>query len=135
MSDFRPAYLDTSALLKLIVPEPESRALWAWLQHRPDQFTASLSRLEVARVLRRRKAAPTVMARADAVLSRIVAIHLDSPTLTTAMQLKDPLLRALDAIHLGAALSIGDYPEAFVTYDDRLAKAARRLRLAVASPA
>jgi uncharacterized protein len=134
LSDFRPAYLDTSAILKLIVPEPETQALWEWLQGWPDQFTSSLARVEIARALVRRKASPRVTARAEAVLSRLVTVHLDAPTLTTAARLKDPLLRALDAIHLGAALSIGDVPAAFVTYDDRLAQAARRLRLAVAQP-
>ena len=135
MSDFRPVYLDSSAVLKLVVPEAESRALWAWLHAWPDQFTSSLANVEVVRALRRRTSSATTMTRADAVMSAITTVHLDGAILKTAGQLKDPLLRSLDAIHLGAALSIGDYPEAFVTYDERLAAAARRLKMKVASPA
>jgi hypothetical protein len=44
------------------------------------------------------------------------------------------MLRSLDAIHLASALSIGDVPEAFITYDDRLAAAARKLKLHVLQP-
>jgi hypothetical protein len=44
------------------------------------------------------------------------------------------MIRSLDAIHLAAALSIGDYPDAFITYDDRLAAAARTLKLNVLQP-
>jgi predicted nucleic acid-binding protein len=43
-------------------------------------------------------------------------------------------VRSLDAIHLATALSCGDYPEAFITYDDRLAAAARTLHLNVLQP-
>jgi predicted nucleic acid-binding protein len=45
-----------------------------------------------------------------------------------------PRLRSLDAIHLASALAIGDYPEAFVTYDERLADAARAVGLKVLTP-
>jgi len=43
-------------------------------------------------------------------------------------------LRAPDAIHLATALSMGDHPEAFITYDARLAVAASKQRLKVAHP-
>ena len=45
-----------------------------------------------------------------------------------------PGLRSLDAIHLASALSTGDYPEAFVTQDERLADAARAVGLKVLAP-
>jgi predicted nucleic acid-binding protein len=44
-------------------------------------------------------------------------------------------LRTLDAIHLASALAIRDELEAFVTYDSRLADAARSAGLSVISPA
>ena len=134
MSDYRPAYLDTSALLKLIVPEAESRALWEWLAVWPDRFTSTLAQVEILRTLGRKKASTQTYSRAKAVLAAIEAIHVDRPVLTTAAQLKDPLLRSLDAIHLASALAIGDVPEAFVTYDTRLASAAGRLKMAVFAP-
>ena len=54
---------------------------------------------------------------------------------TLAGTIGPPRLRSLDAIHLASALSIGDYPEAFVTYDERLADAARAVGLNVLMPA
>ena len=134
MSDYRPAYLESSALVKLIVPEAESRALWDWLDGWPDRFTSTLAQAEILRTLRRKKASAQMFSRAEAVLAAIEAIHVDRPVMTTAGQLKDPLLRTLDAIHLASALAIGDLPEAFVTYDSRLARAARRLKMAVVAP-
>ena len=134
MSDYRPAYLDTSALLKLIVPEAESRALWEWLADWPDRFTSTLAQVESFRVLKRGKAPARTFSRAEAVLATVEAIHVDRPVLATAAQLKDPLLRSLDAIHLASALAIGELPEAFVTYDLRLARAAKRLKITVVAP-
>lgn len=134
MIDYRPVYLDTSALLKLVVAEAESGALVEWLHDWPDQLTSTLARVETMRRLKRKRASKAAFARAEAVLAAVDAIHLDGPVLSTAVALKDPLLRSMDAIHLACALSIGDVPEAFVTYDARLASAARRLKISVVAP-
>ena len=74
------------------------------------------------------------LSRADAMFEAMDIIALDRGVLELAARLKDPLLRSLDAIHLSCALSIGDVPEAFVTYDARLASAARRLKITVVAP-
>ena len=131
---FRPVYLDTSALAKLVVHERESGALRQWLLAWPDGVTTVLSRVEVARALRRLKATKVAHDRAAEVLRGIAMIRVDDQVLETASSLRDPLLRSIDAIHLASALSIGDAPEAFVTYDIRLAEAARRARLNVVAP-
>ncbi len=44
------------------------------------------------------------------------------------------LLRSLDAIHLAAALELGDELDGIVTYDERLSDAAALLGVAVISP-
>lgn len=44
------------------------------------------------------------------------------------------MLRTLDAIHLATALRLGSDLDAVVTYDNRLAEAARTLGLPVAAP-
>ena len=133
--NFRPVYLDSSAVVKLVLEEPETDALVAWLSDWPDRLTSALTDVEMARTLRRRQSGPVAVARARAVLGTMTRLRLDTAMLERAAAFKDPLLRSLDAIHLGAALSIGDYPEAFVTYDERLVAAARRLKMKVASPA
>ena len=62
-------------------------------------------------------------------------IALDDALLDRASDLGPSDLRSLDAIHLAAALSLGDDLGAVVTYDDRMAAAATGLGLVVAQPA
>jgi uncharacterized protein len=131
---FLPVYLDTSAILKLILPERESAALGLALTGWPDRLSSVLAEVECRRTLRRIDAPPAAWRRAEAVLEGLVLIRFDEPLLRLATHVGPPLLRSLDAIHLAAALSIGDYPEAFITYDDRLAEAARKLKLRVLQP-
>ena len=64
----------------------------------------------------------------------IALIRLDEPVQRLAGRIGPRELRSLDAIHLAPAVSCGDYPEAFITYDDRLAAAARTLNLNVLQP-
>jgi hypothetical protein len=120
--------------LKLVVPERETRALRAALATWPDWLSSRLSALECRRALRRAGAPPILLDRLDHVLAACTLLQFDEPTLRLAETIDPPELRSLDAIHLAAALSIGDYPEAFVTYDLRLASAARTLGLNVVSP-
>lgn len=129
-----PVYLDSSAIVKLVVPEPETAALIAVLEQWPDRVTSALAGAELYRALWRAGAGPAVRTRADAVLSSLVLLRIDDPVLSRAASFKDPLLRSLDALHLAAALSLGDDPGAFITYDARLAGAAAKRRLPVLHP-
>lgn len=131
---FRPVYLDTSALVKLVAAEPESTALIEALSQWTDPLSSALARVELHRALWRARAPKGVRARADDVLSRLVLVRIDEIVLARASAFSIPYLRALDAIHLATALSIGDDPEAFVTYDARLASAARQHGLRVGHP-
>jgi uncharacterized protein len=127
-------YLDSSAIVKLVMPEPETHALMEALQHWPDRVSSTAARVEVHRALWRARASRAVRSRADAVLSSLILIRIDEHVLSLAASLKDPLLRSLDSIHLAAALSMGDDPDSFVTYDARLAKAAAKQKLRVQHP-
>lgn len=129
-----PAYLDSSAIMKLILPEPQSEALEDALREWPDRLSSALASVECRRVLQRVGAPPAAGRRAEGVLGTITFIHLDEPVIRLAARVGTPLLRSLDAIHLATALSMGDYPDAFITYDDRLAAAARKLKLRVVQP-
>ena len=130
----RLLYLDASALVKLIRPEPESSALLAALGQWRERVTSSLSALEVRRALRRVKPTEADWRRAEA-LRRIGQIAIGEPILAAAAKLDPPELRTLGAIHLATALSLGNDLGALATYDRRLGEAARILQLEVLAPA
>jgi predicted nucleic acid-binding protein len=131
---FLPVYLDSSAIVKLVIPEPETDALVAALERWPDRVSAALARVEVHRALRRTGRPRAAHERADAVLDSLVLIRLDEPILDRAGSFANPQMRSLDAIHLAAALTIGDDPDALITYDARLARLARQEGLTVLHP-
>ena len=128
-------YLDTSALLKLVLDEPESEALEGWLAGRPGRpwSCSELVVVEVVRACRRvdDRAVPAVRA----LLAQLDLVPLDRALLDVAADLPGRHLRSLDAVHLAAAMSLGKALDVFVAYDARLLEAAQDARLPVASPA
>ena len=127
-------YIDTSALAKLVVAEPETPALQAWfadVDRRP--VSCDLARTELLRTVRR--AAPDHLVRARAVLDSVTLLDVSTAIFDHAGLLDPTTLRTLDAIHLAAALVLGDDLDAMVTYDDRLAEGALANGIAVISPA
>jgi predicted nucleic acid-binding protein len=127
-------YLDSSALVKLVVKEKESAALRRFLgEHTSDRLvTSALARTEVVRAVRAGGAA--VVARARLQLSRIDQVALAADLLDRAATLDPDTLRTLDAVHLSAALVVGGELQAIVTYDNRMAEASRALGLTVEAP-
>ena len=127
-------YLDASALIRLVQRERESVALWEWLSDRHESVSSSLAAVEVRRAVRRAGAGEAVLGIAEAVLERLTLVRIDEEVLALASRLPGRDLRTLDAIHVATALSLGDLPGAFVTYDRRLATAAARHGLSVVHP-
>jgi uncharacterized protein len=127
-------YLDTSAFVKLIRGERETSALQAFLRERPGAplVSSALLVVETRRAIVRQ--APDQLARADLLLTRIDQVDITRAVLEAASRLPDPELRSLDAIHLATALQLDQDLEALVTYDSRLAAAAGRQKLPVATP-
>ena len=126
-------YLDTSALVKLVVAEPETAALRAWWREQGGTPVASdLVRTELMRAVRR--AVPEAAVQAHAVLDALVLLQVSSRVLDVAGRLEPATLRSLDAIHLATALELGDELEGVVTYDDRLAEAAVAYGVSVVMP-
>jgi hypothetical protein len=127
------AYVDSSALLKLAVLEPETAALEARLLEYEGLVSSRLAVLECGRAARRashRRVLPAVRE----VLDAIYLLDITPPILDRATAADPPALRSLDAIHLATALSIGDATIELITYDDRLAAAARANGLSVVQP-
>jgi predicted nucleic acid-binding protein len=69
------------------------------------------------------------------VLDVVDVVEFDVAIARSAAALGPSALRTLDAIHLATAMALGPELDAFVTYDDRLAEAARAVGLPVVRPA
>lgn len=128
-------YLDPSALVKLVAPEPETPALLSRLGLHPDVVSSALARVEVLRAVARAGGRAKQVKRARDVLARVTLCAVDDPILNAAATLAPLDLRSLDAIHLATALSLGADLDGLVGYDHRLNAAAETLGLVVISPA
>jgi predicted nucleic acid-binding protein len=128
-------YLDSSAIVKFAVTERESGAIAAWREGLgSDQtlMTCELAIVEVVRAVRR------VGGDIDVAIAHLDALEqlvLDRELLIAAGHLQPFGHRTLDAIHLAAAIAAGEDLGGVVTYDDRMAGAARELGLDVLAPA
>jgi hypothetical protein len=125
-------YLDSSAIVKLVVREPESTALRSFLRSHRDRISCSLARTEVPRAVRH--LGPAAVRRTRLVLERVHLIRLDDSLLDAAATLNARVLRSLDAIHLAAAQLVAADLEVLVTYDARMAEAAAGLGFVVQAP-
>ena len=117
------AYVDSSAVLKLVVSEAETATLTAYLAARDALVASRLAVLECRRAVRRTSKKRVLQAVED-VFEAIYLLELSPAILDRAAAVDPPLLRSLDAIHLATAQSIGDPDLEIVTYDRRLAEAA-----------
>jgi uncharacterized protein len=126
-------YVDSSALVKLVVTELETAALRRYLRTRPDRVTSELSAAEVLRAALRRD--PELIDAARRTLYRIDRIALGSQLVERAGTLTPRGMRTLDALHIASALEIGEELEALVAYDHRLLEGAVAQRLPTVSPA
>lgn len=131
-------YADASALAKLVRDEPESEALRAFLAD-ADLVSCELILTELPRAIRRAAAhdprlpLETLIARAGELLDALALLPLDRGLLAAAGALAEPALRALDAIHVAAAVDLSPL-DAFVSYDERQSAAARLAGLRTVQP-
>lgn len=131
-------YADASALLKLVRREAETEALRAGLEG-ADLVSSELVLTEIPRALQRIAAADPKLSllpalrRAGELIEALVLYPVDRPLLRGAGALAEPALRTLDAIHVASAVELGPV-DAFVTYDERQAAAARLAGLKTMSP-
>ena len=130
----RLLYLDSSAIVKLVVRESETGALFAFLEEWPERISSALAQVEVLRALRRAGVTAADYRRGEQVLERLGLVRLDPEVLAVAAALDPPDLRSLAAIHLATALSLGNDLGGLVSYDRRLAEAAARAQVNVWTP-
>ena len=133
VADERVVYADSSALVKLVVDEPESAALKEHLRQSPARLASSrVARVEVARAVRIASPSLAVQADARSLLEEVLLAPVGDVIIEAACHLASSTLRTLDAIHL-ATLQLVD-PEEAVIYDRRLADAARGLGYPTVAP-
>lgn len=131
-------YADASALVKLVREEAESEALRAFLAD-ADLVSSELVLTEIPRAVRRAVAhdpalpLDLLLERTAELIDALALRPLDRVLLEGAGALAESALRALDAIHVASAVGL-DPVEAFVTYDERQAAAARLAGLRTMSP-
>jgi predicted nucleic acid-binding protein len=128
-------YLDSSALVKLALAEPESGALASYLKERQGQalVSSTLHRAEVLRAIWRSE--PGALPRAQRIIRRVSLVSLTHDLLDNAATQAPASLGTAAAIHLVSALTIKRDLTAFVCYDRQLLDAAEVAGLPVASPA
>lgn len=125
-------YLDSSAIVKLAVREPESDALRRHLRRRRPWVSSALARTEVLRSLL--ASGEDAVAAGRAVLARCDLVRVNDRVLNLAGTMSPTELRSLDAIHLATAERLRDEISELVVYDQHMADAALELGHRVLSP-
>ncbi len=124
-------YLDASAFVKLVVPEPETPSLSAALNGVVRVVASEILEVEVLRASRR---AGTDTRGARAQLAAVRLMPLTDEIRALAGELAPPSIRSLDAIHVASALSLRERLKGLFTYDERMSSAARDAGLDVYAP-
>ena len=127
------AYIDSSALLKLAVREAETSALEADLAERDGLLVSRLGVIECRRAAARASKS-RLLQTLEQVLDAVYLLEITVAILDRAAELRPTVMRTLDAIHLATALSVNDRDLDVITYDDRMADAARENGLRVVQP-
>jgi uncharacterized protein len=123
-------YVDSSAVLELLVAQAESSDVRAWWPE-ADVWSSELLITEVHRAAARLGVSPGAV---DAVLDTVNLLAPTRSTFAAAGQLRPTGLRTLDAIHIAAALELTHDLDGLVTYDIRQAGGADAAGIAVVSP-
>jgi hypothetical protein len=125
-------YLDSSAIVKLVIAEAESVALRQHLRQRRPLVSSALARTEVLRALLGE--GDEGVTRGRAVLASLDLIRVNDRVLDDAARLLPSEVRSLDAIHLATAQQLSSDLDQIVSYDDRMLRAANWLGMRTARP-
>lgn len=132
-------YVDTSALLKLLVREAESAVIEQELVRWPNLATSIVTEVELPRaVARAREDRPDAVIDGSLILQGVVAsaaiIELSEEIVAAARIVGPVHVGALDAIHIASALSLDKDLAGVATYDGRMADALTRVGVNVIAP-
>jgi len=128
-----PIYVDTSALVKLVIDEPESESLAAQLVESGLTLTSSeLAEVELLRAVAR--SGPDRIREANGLLRRTLLLPMTREIRKRAASIKPVSVRSLDAVHLATAIEIQADLHSLLSYDTGLLAAARGAGIAVSSP-
>lgn len=126
-------YLDTSALGRVVLDEPDARAIGAALAGFEVVVSSRLLRIELHRI-GRRTAVPTD--EIERWLTGVALVPMDDEILKTAETVEPASVATPDAIHLATVLRLaaGGHIAVVMTFNRRLADGAREHGLAVLAP-
>jgi predicted nucleic acid-binding protein len=125
-------YADSSALVKLVIDEPESAALEKHLGQGQLVATSRIALVEVPRATAIANPSRDVRRETGRLLGSCLLVDVTDALLRTAADLASASVRTLDAVHLASALRVE--ADELVVYDRRLAAAAAERGLDVSSP-
>jgi len=133
VTDAKLVYLDASAFVKLVLPEPETAALVAALDAHARLVASEILEIEVLRTARRASGDDGVEA-GRSQLEGIRLLPITSQIRKRACELEPDTLRTLDAIHIATALDLGEQLDSIYAYDLRMTAAAIEAGLLVHAP-
>jgi predicted nucleic acid-binding protein len=125
-------YVDTSALGRVLLGEPDAAAVIRALADFELHVASRLLRIELCRLALRH----SLLDHAEQLLSGVALLPLDDAVLEAAETVPPASVATLDAIHLVTALRLGDEEliDAVMTYDSRLAEGVQEHGLSVVAP-
>jgi uncharacterized protein len=133
VADEQLVYLDTSAFVKLVIPEPETDALVTALTSKVRLVASEILEVEALRAARRAMG-DTGAITARTQLAGVRLLPLTAQVRKRACELEPDTLRSLDAIHIATALDLGERLTCMYAYDTRMAGAASEAGLLVHAP-
>lgn len=125
-------YVDTSALGRVLLDEPDAEAILLELDRFDIQVSSRLLSVELRRLGLRKRVLDT----ADQLLAGVAVVPVDEAVLAAAETVPPAGVATLDAVHLVTAVRLAgdDLIDAVMTYDARLAGGVRHHGLAIVAP-
>lgn len=125
-------YLDTSALGRVLLAEPDAPLIRQSIARHDGWWSSELLVVE----LRRLGAREALSDAAEALLSAVRLVPVDGRSLRRASRIAPQVVRSLDAVHLEAAVHLHDRSEidTVLTYDRQLRAGCTHHGLAVEAP-